>query len=241
MTPDLVKALIRYCIEDLLGTSAARRASKRMQVLLSNDSSGPLPAQGGWPPCFVTYWILVKAPKSPAAIVLREVRGVVLAHATGGSYGNLPIPLIGKIASIQTTASTFAGAGNVVSAATPGGRAQMVGGIVGQLNEAWASGTWASACESRQAFSLGMDHMLAGGSAAIVSEGVDDYFIQFRVMADRQHLISQMSASERKGRFDDRSRLHVRDNCTQHAFRVSLRENTIRQVEPRFGVELPGV
>jgi hypothetical protein len=233
MTAELARALIRYAVETDLEKKSAKRSVRKMRLILGNDCSGSVAASDGWPDCFVTFWMLIKKPRGGKEIILREAKGVVLAHILGGGYGNIGGSTVQTIANVQTTATSMMSASDTASMLSGGARKKKVTSIYNQLDEAWRAGVWDSAVNTRQEFSIGLDYMIVGGAAALM--GTRRIRMQMWYAADKSNLLSLMGAAERKGRWSEASRKHVRDLCVRAAYLCDPDSNAIHKVAPKYG------
>lgn len=147
------------------------------KVIISNDHYGEGPCT-----CF---WAFINKPKSANDILLKETKGIILAHVTG------PISAQG---------------GTVVSGATDiYGQFDTIGSnsnstaILSQLNEAWKAGVWSSVKGTKHEFAIGLSDYLIGGVAAFVEDEPGVIKVGIRTW-NKDNFIKFMGHAERKGR-----------------------------------------
>ena len=169
MSPDLAIAVIRDTLERETTSRTVRRSVRRNRMIVSNDTSGPAPTDDAQPACVVCCWILIKTPASGRQILLKEAKGLVLAHLANGTRMDFPSQLPSGAVTSQMTSIAQAhvnGTGmqeNAESAMNfaPGPRAKAVDGLHAKLDEAWRAGAWDAACGTRHGFAIGLDDMIA--------------------------------------------------------------------------------
>ena len=149
----------------------------RKKVLISND-------QYDEGPC-TCFWAFINRPKSANDILLREAKGIVMAHLTG--------PISAQGGTIVSSAVEQYGQCDTLSSNSS------VSGVSSQLGEAWKAGVWSSVKGTKQEFSIGLGYYLIGGVAAFVEDEPGVIKVGIRTW-DKKDFISFMGHAERKGR-----------------------------------------
>lgn len=130
---------------------------KNKKVLIANDVYADSPCS--------CWWIIINKPVSPRDIMLKEVRGVLLAHlgAQVAIVDNLKTGPFKALADDTSRRSIF----------SKKGRHNIANGMFNQLDQAVRSGAYAVAKHTAQEFSLGLDkaYFIAGGAAFFEDQG----------------------------------------------------------------------
>lgn len=247
MTPALAAGIVRFIVASQLKERAreaghgkvwrklhgmTRKELTKKRVLMGNDNAGPVPASDGHDECYVGFWCLLNKPTTSKDVIIREAKGVVLAHLgaqAGGAMGRAG----GAVAQINEVRSGLSGGGDAAkigaAAVSKDVRAQIANGIYNQLNEAWRAGIWDCVAGTRNEFAFALDEAMTGG-ACCFSGPQNNLKIGMRMWPDKRDLVSFMGYAEQKGLNSLAARKYVRDLCTETVWSYSARNQALTQM-----------
>lgn len=192
----------------------------KKRILISNDFYSEDP--------FTCWWVFLDKPTTSNDIIIKEVKGILMAHA----IGPLANAMGGQVRSIHEAYSQLSDVHKAIGVGkqlvSPNALANST---YNELNDAWKAGVWSAAKGTRQEFSLGLDQMLLGGCAHIgeVGGGIE---INLGVWNNKKDVISYMGYAESKGRFSEEGRSYTRKLCNQLHYRYDSKSGTLVESEP---------
>lgn len=237
VTPELAAGIIRFIIANEMkqrlksqghgklwrrihGLSVS--AINKKKVILSNDNGGFVPASDGWDDSFVCFWVIINKPTTTRDIIIKEAKGVVMAHL-GGAFGSMASAgqfgsTVQQINQVKTNVGNAKKAGGMaVSTFSSEARSTVSSGIYNQLNSAWRAGMWEGALGTRSEFAFALGEGLTHGACAI-SGTSDNLTISLGYWPEKQTFMSLMATAERKGLNTNAARKYVRSLCTQSSW-----------------------
>ncbi|WP_193161409.1 hypothetical protein [Microbulbifer hainanensis] len=195
------------------GLSESKLLKKR--VLISNDFYSEDP--------FTCWWLFLNKPTTANDIIIKEVQGILMAHAMGGVANAMG----GQVRSVHEACSQLSNTHKAMGVAKQTVSAKaMANKTYNKLNDAWQAGVWSAAKGTAQEFSLGFDQMLLGGCAHIEKNG-KDLEINLRTWNNKSDMLSFMNFAESKGRYSEASRKYTRGLCSEIKYRYDARFGTL--------------
>lgn len=159
---------------------------KKKKVIFGNDCYRESP--------FAAWWILINKPATANRVLLRELKGVILAHVN--PVGHITGAIGGPIASAHSAVGTASDVSTVGSMLD----GSLADATYSRWADAWKAGTWSAAKGTRQEFAIGLGYFLLGGYCTIAEPDEDGMVVgRTSIYNDKDHMMLNMAIAEREG------------------------------------------
>jgi hypothetical protein len=151
------------------------------KVIISNDWYDENPG--------TCWWAVINKPKGSNEIILKAVKGSVLAIAQGG-MANVTGGVVRNVLEAYDKAET-------VKATATGVTGKLADEMYNQFDEAWKAGTWSAAKGTAQEFAIGLGYYIIGGPAAFARTRKGDLVVSFNCYESKNDFLNFMGSVER--------------------------------------------
>ncbi len=142
---------------------------------------------------FAGWWMMINRPADAKTVILKELAGIVLAHADPtGRIGDAVGGGVASAISAHSTASNLQTIGSM-------GDGSMADEVFDRWNGAWEAGVWSSAKGTKQEFAIAWRYFLTGGICTMSEPDGEGTVVGRTTMWDKDAMLRYMSNAEREG------------------------------------------